>query len=30
MEEKSTVTKKVKKIMHVLNPLAGKGNAAKI
>ena len=29
MEEK-TMTSKVKKIMHVLNPLAGKGNAAKI
>ena len=30
MEQKSTVKRKVKKIMHVLNPLAGKGVAAKV
>lgn len=30
MEEKSGVKKTIKKIMHVLNPLAGKGAAAKI
>lgn len=29
-EEKTTVTKKIKRIMHVLNPMAGKGQAAKI
>lgn len=30
VEEKATVTKKIKRIMHVLNPMAGKGQASKI
>lgn len=30
MEEKATINRKIKKIMHILNPLAGKGRAAKI
>ncbi|MBO5287042.1 MAG: hypothetical protein J6B34_02845 [Clostridia bacterium] len=30
MEEKSSVKRTIKKIMHVLNPLAGKGAAARI
>ena len=30
MEEKTTINRKIKKIMHILNPLAGKGQASKI
>ena len=30
MEQKSTVKRKIKKIMHVLNPLAGKGVASRV
>lgn len=30
IEERTTVTKKIKRIMHVLNPMAGKGQATKI
>lgn len=30
MEEKKTITRKIKKVMHILNPFAGKGTAAKV
>lgn len=30
MEQKTTVSRKIKKIMHVLNPMAGKGTATKV
>ncbi len=30
MEQKTTVSRKIRKIMHVLNPMAGKGTASKI
>lgn len=30
MEEKQTVTRKIKKVMHILNPFAGKGTATKV
>ena len=30
MEEKKTIKRKIKKVMHILNPFAGKGNAKKV
>ncbi len=30
MEEKTPITRKIKKVMHILNPFAGKGTATKV
>ena len=30
MEQKTPVSRKIRKIMHVLNPMAGKGTASKV